>query len=167
MATCEARGINPFFALTKVGGFGGKFGSGTTAGTVVQHLAQNYGHITDRVVSDQRESMSLGAIFQRYGFQFRSIAWTNPNKIEAISWMLRLFREKTIGLQPHAGLRTELLNFREKLQPSGATTYEGRKSDDYVALLITAGLADMAGWLGGSPNHTGRGRTDFGPGDSQ
>jgi hypothetical protein len=50
-------------------------------------------------------------------------------------------------LAKHDKMRKEMLAFEERVTPNGALTYgaRGGKNDDYVALLITAAMADMAG----------------------
>jgi hypothetical protein len=156
----------PVFALTKVAGFEGTFGQDISAERIVATLAERAARLGVRqVVSDQRESYLLESAFNRHGMAFRAIAWTNPSKIDAVAWVTRLMREKRLGIEPHEKLRKELLNFREKILPTGAVTYgaRGNTHDDYVSLLLTAAMADVEGLFRGSPTQHPRGHVDLGP----
>src|SRR5450432_913768 len=84
--------------------------------------------------------------------------WTGQSKPLAVETVRRWLREGTLWL-PTAGkgesLKRELLQFEERLTPSGQFTFRGRGTmhDDYVALLLTAALADADPGLPLSPNH--------------
>lgn len=115
-----------------------------------------------RVVGDQREQYSLGALFAQRGASFTPIAWTAPNKPAAVELVRRWMLDRQLWLpseqvgvemRPHAKLRNELLTFEEKITQSGQLTYgaRGRNHDDYVALLVTAALAEQNGLLSQSP----------------
>lgn len=60
-----------------------------------------------------------------------------------------------------------MLNFAEKIAPSGALTYGARGSgkDDRVALGLVAAMAEAKGMLRGSPYAKNRRRTEYGPSD--
>ena len=65
----------------------------------------------------------------------------------------RWLADDLLVLPDHEKLRRQLLAFEEKITPSGALTFGARGAghDDYVALLLTAAMADAAGHLRGSP----------------
>jgi hypothetical protein len=156
----------PVFALSTIGGYENAIANGYSANQIVDEmvaLCQEEG--IRHVVSDQREDFTLEAAFRQRGLYFKSLAWTNANKGQAVAWVSRLLRERRLGLVRHEKMRAELLNFKERLQPNGVITYEGRRSDDFVAILLTAALSDMAGLLNGSPNRIPSTRETFGPGD--
>jgi hypothetical protein len=132
------------FALIE--GVGGKFSDKLSGDVLVDRLAgvaREWG--VDVVVSDQRESYLLSSAFQKRGLRFRSHDWTSVSKIEGIERLRRWLLEGYLVLPEHEKLRRELLTFEERIAPSGAFTFgaRGSGSDDYVALLITAALADI------------------------
>jgi len=56
-------------------------------------------------------------------------------------------------LPQHEQLKRELHAYSERVTPSGAITYGGRgQHDDFVALIITAAMADSQNLLAGSPH---------------
>lgn len=115
--------------------------------------------IVDRLVSlasewdcesahgDQREAMMLSAAFAKRSLRYEVHDWTNASKVEAVERVRRWLAEGTLALPPHERLRRELLAFEERVTPSGAFTFGARGSghDDYVALLVTAAIADVSG----------------------
>lgn len=107
------------------------------------------------VFGDQRESMMVSAAFARHGLSFREKVWTAPAKERAVATVRRWFAEGRLVLPPHARLRGELLSFEERITSSGAFTFGARGTghDDYVAVLLTAAMADLDGELAGSPSH--------------
>jgi len=162
----DYQGDAPFFGISHVDGYEGAFHQAISAESIVSSLASScVGWGVSRVLSDQREAYLLESAFARHGMRFQSIPWNNVNKGEGVAWILRLMREGRLKIQPHEKLRRELLTFRERIMPSGAIAYEGRNSDDYVALLLTSALGDIGGYFAGSPTQRGGGRTDFGPED--
>ncbi|AKV04563.1 hypothetical protein AKJ09_11226 [Labilithrix luteola] len=118
-----------------------------------------------RVVGDQREAYALTSLFAQQNITFTSIAWTSANKPEGVETVRRWMRDGQLWLphergsptsdetRPHQKLRRELLEFEEKITPSGQLTFgaRGNRHDDYVALLITAALAEQNGLLSMSP----------------
>lgn len=143
----EGRG---YLAFDLVDGLEGRFWEQVSAEELVDgiaHLAREVG-ITD-VHGDQREAYALASLFERKGLRFTSHDWTATSKPRAVETVRRWLADGSLSLPPHEQLRRELLEFEEKLTASGGFRYEARRSgrDDYVALLLTAALADMGGEL--------------------
>jgi hypothetical protein len=162
--------LNPHYGEGKdlfvMGGFGGwkgTFHKRVSAEEIVATLAQvARDHAVSCVVADQRENYLLEAAFQRHGLPYRSIPWTNTSKGDAVAWLGRKLRERQIRFDGNGlgqQLKKELLGFREKVMPSGTITWDGRESDDFVALCLTAGMADIHGHFSGSPTLAGGLRT--------
>lgn len=107
-----------------------------------------------RFVGDQRESFTLSGLFARNGMRFESLAWTSASKEAATTAVRRWLADDLLVLPNHETMRRELIAFEEKITPSGSLTFGARGSghDDYVALLLTAAMAEQAGLLHGSPH---------------
>ncbi len=112
-------------------------------------MFKRYG-VTD-VVGDQREEFFARSEFQRHKLTFHSIAWTGSNKIEAVTRLNRLFAEDAIALPDRPKLKRELLNYSERITPSGTLAYSARGGhDDEASLLITCALAELERLVPGS-----------------
>lgn len=141
--------------LDHVDGVTGSFWQQMSGDQVVARFAQlakrNHAHV---VHGDQRESLMLSAAFRRHGLAFVEHAWTGANKPKAVELVRRWLAEGVLVLPAHEKLRRELLAFEERVTPAGNFTFAARGNghDDYVALLITAALAELEGSLIGSPN---------------
>lgn len=105
------------------------------------------------VFADQREAMMLESDFARHGLRFNELPWTASSKPRAVARVRRWLLEGRLALPRDERLRRELLSFEERIDASGAFTFGARGSghDDFVALLITAALADEDRRLPGSP----------------
>jgi len=101
---------------------------------------------------DQRESLMLRAQLAERGLSFQEHPWTSSNKPKAVERLRRLMADGLLSLDFHAKLRRELANFEERITTSGQFTYSARRGghDDFVALLITAMIADIEGELVGN-----------------
>jgi hypothetical protein len=99
------------------------------------------------VYGDQRESLMIASAFKRHGLRFVECPWTATSKPDAVARVRRWLADGTLVLAKHDKMRKEMLAFEERVTPNGVLTYgaRGGKNDDYVALLITAAMADMAG----------------------
>ncbi len=145
----------PRLLFDRVDGFEGDFWNQKSGDEIValvaDHLKANDIH---DVAADQRESLMLKSSFGRHGIKFHELPWASTNKERAVAMLRRWFAEGQILLPEHEKLRHELLSFEEIVRPSGAFTFGARGSghDDYVALLITAAMADAADLLPGSPS---------------
>lgn len=133
-----------------VDGVQGRFWGQTSGAEIVGRVAsvaRAYG--ASDVHGDQRESLMLRSEFASHGLLFREHAWTASSKPPAVELLRSLMRDGRLALPEHDGLRRELLAFEERMTPSGAFTFgaRGAAHDDYVALLITAALAHLAGDL--------------------
>jgi hypothetical protein len=143
----------PILLIEHVDGLKGNFYKQVTGGNLIARLAvlckQN--GIT-HCVGDQREALMIQSEFQRNGIAYTSIPWTNQNKVAAVSALRRLFAEQRITLPDHAELRSELGMFVENITASGTITFGAKnRADDYVATILTALMADSAGYLSLSP----------------
>lgn len=88
----------------------------------------------------------LRSAFERRHLRYCVHTWTSPTKTQAVEQVRRWFAEGMIALEPHDKLRRELLAFEEKWTSAGTLTFGARGSghDDYVALLLTAAMADAS-----------------------
>lgn len=141
------------FTFELVDGIDGKFWGQLTGDQVVAKLAQEARRRGVRVVhGDQRESMMLKAAFMRHGMRFVEHPWGGPSKERAVELVRSWMRDRRLALPEHERLHNELLMFEERVSPSGGFTFGARGSghDDYVALLLTAAMADAGGHFRGS-----------------
>lgn len=142
--------FEPYLCFHAVDGIGGSFWSHTSGDEVVKRIAKFAEHWGTRSIhADQREEMMLSSAFHQRGLAYHVHPWTATSKPAAVERVRRWLASGTLALPKHDRLRNELLSFEEKITPSGQFTFGGRGSghDDYVALLITAAHAEIAGDL--------------------
>lgn len=149
-----------------VAGYEGSFWQQRTADEIVRDVSRELrSRGCSRVFGDQRESFALSALFTRHGLTFEELPWTAPRKERAVGYLRSLLRDGRLFLPPHERLRAELRDFEERISPSsGALTFGARGAghDDYVALLLTAAMADLEApsrdhrRVPGSPTHANR-----------
>lgn len=154
----------PFLSFGLIDGFEGRFSEQVSSDQVVAQIARvarEYG--ARHVHGDQRESYTLASLFRRHGLRFVEHPWTATTKPDAVAHVRRLMTEGRIALPEHERLRRELHSFEERFTPSGSLTFGARGSghDDYVALLITAAMADLGGHFQGSPYSISRARYEI------
>ncbi|MBK8994633.1 MAG: hypothetical protein IPM35_02630 [Myxococcales bacterium] len=144
-----------FLRFELVDGIEGRFWSQVSGADIVERLVTQVCRPRGirTVHADQRESLMLRSAFADHGIAFREHAWTASSKPAAVELVRRWLAEETLVLPEHDKLRRELLAFEERITPSGSFTFGARGSghDDYVALLITAAMADLERGLPGSP----------------
>lgn len=146
----------PTLHVTGIGGHDGHQLGKLTSEQIVRELvafAKAAGAL--HIYGDQREEAALSGLFRHAGFYgFRSIAWTQQNKADAMHLLRRLLHERALIVQPHAQMKQQMLGLEERILPSGQFSYGARRGahDDYAALLITAMLADASWGLPGSPH---------------
>ena len=101
---------------------------------------------------DQREDMMVKAAFLRNGVRFTSHPWTATAKPRAVARVRRWLIDGLLSLPKHDALLGELRSFEERFTSAGELTFgaRGSKHDDFVALLITAAIADEERRLRGS-----------------
>jgi hypothetical protein len=141
--------------VDRIGGFEGAFWAQKTGEQIVADVAETFKRWgIHRVHGDQRESLMLAAAFHRHGLRFVEHPWTATGKEQAVSVVRRWLADSLLVLPEHEKLRDELLDFEERTTNAGAFTFGARGSghDDFVALLITAAMADLERQLPGSPN---------------
>jgi hypothetical protein len=144
----------PYLQVHHLDAVEGAFWQQTKGSDIVRRVAndaRSWGAST--VVSDQREALMLESLFDAQGLRFVSYAWTESNKPQAIERIRRLMVESNLKCVKHDKLKRELLNFKEKINPSGSISFAARGSghDDFVALLVTAALHELAGGFTLSP----------------
>jgi hypothetical protein len=140
----------PTFVLSDVAHFDGTMR--VSPSRVVFELAQfAHSHGVTHAVSDQYGAFLLEGEFARHGIRYAPVKYTNPSKTEAMEWLFDKAKTNRLRIEQHAEMRKELLEFREKILPSGAITYQGLRHDDFVSLLMTAAMADLDGFFMGSP----------------
>ncbi len=106
------------------------------------------------VFGDQRESYMISAAFGRHGVTFREMTWTAPSKERAVGTTRRWLADGMLYLPEHERLKDELLEFEERTTTAGGFTFAARGTghDDFVALLLTAAMADAEKKIPGSPS---------------
>lgn len=142
-----------FVEVRELGGIEGAFWKQVSGDEMVSRVvAFCERHDVRDVHADQREAFMLASAFQKHGFRYVVHDWTATSKPVAVERVRTWLRDRQLGLPPHETLRRELLAFEERVTSSGALTFGARGTghDDYVALLLTAGLAEVAGELDGS-----------------
>lgn len=146
----------PALHVTGIGGHDGHQLGKLTSEQIVKELvafAKAAGAL--HIYGDQREEAALSGLFRHAGFYgFRSIAWTQQNKADAMHLLRRLLHERALIVQPHAQMKQQMLGLEERILPSGQFSYGARRGahDDYAALLLTAMMADASWGLPGSPH---------------
>jgi hypothetical protein len=152
----------PTLVIRKVDAVEGRFAGSVAGSDIVKRIAdecRRWGVST--VLGDQRESFFLGSEFLRHRIRFVPIAWTNQNKIEAVTRLKRMFAENALALPPsREKMKRELLSYAERITASGTITYSARGTghDDEAALLITFALGELERLVPGSPmGGTGKG----------
>jgi hypothetical protein len=147
--------IEPFLQFVEVGALAeGTFWDSTSSDTILDKLRTIASrHSVTHVYSDQREEFLLRAAIERRGLHFTSIAWTNESKTLAVEGLRRWLAEKRLALPIHDKLKRELHSFEERVTPNGSFTFaaRGKSHDDYVAVLLTAAMADSRGGIQSSP----------------
>ena len=150
-----AEAMRPTAVFSHVGSFDGRFAGSIAGSQIVERIARACRNARVRtVIGDQREAFFLGSDFSRHNLRFVPIAWTNSNKIEAVTRLRRMFAENAIVLpQDRPKLKKELLAYSERITASGAITFSARGSghDDEAALLITFALGELERVVPGSP----------------
>lgn len=144
--------------VSGVDAFEGRFGSDVSFDAVVAHvagLARARG--VARIFGDQYLAFALSSGFAKYGIAYVEKAWTQPTKIEALSTLRRLLRERTLVVEPGSQaelLRKELLTLREVLLPSKVFTVQARRSGrghaDRASLLLMLARAVAEGDVQGA-----------------
>jgi hypothetical protein len=108
------------------GAFEGRFGSELTYDAVVTHVAAMATKLrVSRVFGDQYLSFALQSEFARFGISYVERTWSQPSKIESLSTVRRLLRERSVAIDPGEqadALRRELVSLREVLLPSKTFT---------------------------------------------
>jgi hypothetical protein len=122
-------------------------GDGEAIADKIAATARDYG--CPHVDSDQREALFLGAGIRKRGLVFTERTWTAQSKPVAVERVRRWLTDGVLALPEHDRLRRELLGFEERVNASGMLTFGARGSghDDFVALLITAAMAEVEGAL--------------------
>ena len=150
----DQAGARRMLRFDSIEGVEGSFWSNVSGDEIVMRIAteaKRYG--ISSVYGDQREALMISSAFSRIGLHFKSIDWTQPRKVAAVARLRRLFAERAIILPDHDQLRRELRSFEERITSGGSFTYgaRGNAHDDYVALLLTAAMADEEKQIPGSP----------------
>lgn len=101
------------------------------------------------VHGDQRESYTWRSLLETRGLTFHEHPYTSSSKPAAVERVRRWMAEGVLALCAHEKLERELVAFEERALPSGALTFGARGSghDDFVALVLTAALAELDGHL--------------------
>lgn len=138
-----------FLRVDNIGAVEGRFWEQTSGDEIVAKLASlALEHQVGAAHGDQRESLMIRAAFARHGLKYVVHDWSNTAKVVAVERLRRWMKEGALAIEEHDRMRRELLAFEEKITASGALTFGGRGAhDDFVALLITAAIADSRGLI--------------------
>jgi len=142
----------PLLCVEHIEAIEGAFWQGLPASEMVKQRAKMYRERgVGTVFGDQRESYLLQSAYASEGISYVPLVWTAESKPRAVERLRRWFAEETIVLPANERLKRELLSFQEKITPSGHITFEGRSTDDHVAVLVTCALAELEGLIPASP----------------
>ncbi|MEI9951627.1 MAG: hypothetical protein WDO74_22270 [Pseudomonadota bacterium] len=142
----------------KIEGFVGTFWAQKSGEQIIQAIAEALkAQGIRRVFGDQRESFMIGAAFSRHYLTFQEMTWTAPSKERAVGTVRRWLADGMVYLPEHEKLKDELLEFEERTTAAGGFTFAARGTghDDFVALLLTAAMADAERKIPGSPSRRG------------
>lgn len=156
----------PFLRFSGLGQFKEARKRGISGARIVAELAGKCKAAGVHVVhSDQREQFLLESEFAKFGIKLLAHPYTNPNKVQSVERVQSWLRDRMLVLPPaepqSEELRKQMLQFDQRITPSGAVTFAGRGTtpDDLVSLLITAAIGDSEQTLAMSP-YTPRLRAD-------
>jgi hypothetical protein len=131
--------------VQEVGGWDGDELRSVSMRDVVRTIATRARQWGARVVyADQREEASLATLFSEEDIGFKSYAWSEPSKDEAMQLLRRLMRERRVSLPDDPRLVRQLVNLKAHLAPSGRVRYL-TNGQDYASALITLAHALHAG----------------------
>lgn len=134
-------------AVLEVGGWGAKDQHHVPLASIVDTIAARAEHWGTRTVfSDQREATALEELFAQRSIVLKVYTWTEQSKDDAVMLLRRLMRERRLWLSEHATMRTELVQMKARLLPSGRTHY-ATNGLDFASTLITLAHAFVAGDL--------------------
>ena len=113
--------------------------------------ARDFGCVS--IHSDQFERFALASAVSKKGYPFFAHTWTAPLKERAVERVREWLRDHLLILPEHPKRKSELLAFEERIAPSGALTFRGRRGghDDFAMLVCLAALVDIEGQMPGSP----------------
>src|SRR5690606_37283184 len=110
--------------FSRIDGFHGRFWEQQSGEAIVRTVAETFrDHGVVKVFGDQRESLMLRAAFSRHALRFTEIPWTGPAKERAVSTVRRWLADGLLALPEHDRLREELLEFEERITPTGSFTF--------------------------------------------
>lgn len=112
-------------------------------------------HKAIAVHGDQRDAWMLKSEFARHGVAFMEHTWTAQSKPDAVEIVRRWLREGALSLPEHETMQKELLAFEERINAAGNFSFgaRGNGHDDFVALLLTAALANERGYIPPPPRY--------------
>ncbi len=143
----------PYLRFDLIDGFDADLARRLGSAGIVERIVRVARKHGARVVhADQREAFTLADAFRAHKLRYRSHDWTSASKPQAVEIARRWLRERTISLPTHEQLAAELRSFEERIAPSGAFTFgaRGNGHDDFVALILTAALANLDGGVRGA-----------------
>ena len=146
--------FKPRLHVGEIKGIAGNFGKKISAEEIVNRISNDADRVgAINIVGDQREDFALVSMFNRRRIRFVPIAWTAPGKQKAVENLRRLLREDQISFAADPILKTQLLQYEERITSSGNFIYSGRgnRRDDRAALCLTLSMAELAGLLPSSP----------------
>jgi hypothetical protein len=147
--------FKPRLHIGEIHGIRGNFSNSISADFIVNRIANDARAVgASQIISDQRESYSLESLFAQKGLRFAPIVWSAPSKAKFVEHARMLMRERKMSFAADPVLRTQLLQYEERITASGTFIYSGRgqRSDDRAALTLTACGADLAGLVPSSPH---------------
>jgi hypothetical protein len=102
-------------------------------------------HNAAYLVSDQYMAPALTALASQNGFSLFEVNWSGKSKMEAVDFVDAGLRDRTLLLPHDPTLRTQLIEYSEKIGGTGAFTYAGAgRHDDRAAVVVSAAMAVLA-----------------------
>lgn len=113
------------------------------------------------VVGDMHQDRGIEIFLSKGGARFEATPVNNTSKKKAAIRFRNLLASKQVAfMEKDKKLRSQLINYREVVKPSGITFTGkvGNQNDDYVGCIINAMIAEDENVFPGSPIKSGLGR---------
>jgi hypothetical protein len=134
----------PLLHVYRVGGWTGPEVAQIGMDRVTSELAQiAKADGIDIISGDQRGAPYIAALLSHHGIRFKSYAWTQELKHEAVSLVRAWMRDRQLRLAEHDTMRTQLLRYRRRVVGGGFRYGVPNQADDYAAALLTCAMRHL------------------------
>ena len=131
--------------MTQIRGLANATRQGYTSDMVVDMVAKTARRLgVTTAHGDQAEAFSLPSAFAARSIRYVPHHWSQSKKEAAVSRVRRWFSDGVICIENSERMKTETLNFEERISGSGIS-FQGRarSHDDYVSLLLMIALVEI------------------------